>query len=179
MPIVPPGEAQLQAYMRSIGFDPHSRAPLKSSGADKVDWRPKVGERTSHEYGAFFYKQYNPKTDRLKYAATCKDTDVLGEVDVARERALVDSGATKAAQGAARLSGLGRRPRNLEPSVPPSEEVLYSLASATQRPETEKNAWEQNKGWVPRIGGERPSAGLSGLGRRLRGCEPSMESLGL
>jgi hypothetical protein len=35
--------------------NPHVRAPLKSF--NKLDWRPKVGERTSHEYGSFFVQK--------------------------------------------------------------------------------------------------------------------------
>ena len=135
----------------------------------------KVGERTSHEYGTWFYQKHAPRTDALRSvreglaaAEASGDRDVLGEVDVAKERAW------RSGRGE---SGLGRRPRNLEPKVPPAGEVLYSQAVETKQQETPKNEWEKEIGWVGRLGGERKSPGLSGLGRRLRGCEPTTEQL--
>eukprot|EP00966_Prymnesium_polylepis_P048738 1128283-Prymnesium_polylepis.1 len=103
------------AYMNAIGYNPHSRVPLKTSGADKLDWRPKVGERTSHEYGAAHYKLKDEKTRMLREVR--RDMDVLGEVDVAKERSRADGGTKDK-----RISGLGRRPKNLEPAVPPTGE---------------------------------------------------------
>lgn len=115
-----------------------------------------MGERTSDEYGRDFYR----RRDKLSKAIRAC-TNIRGDASSGKE--------------AAHVSGLGRRPRNVEPTTPPEGEVLYSKALASKQQETSKSEWELNKGWVSRLGGERPPVGHSGLGRRLRGCEPPLE----
>jgi hypothetical protein len=119
--------------------NPHSHVPLKSSNIR--DWRPKVGERTSDEYGSFF-----------------SETDILGSVDVKRERrARVPAGEPKAPDDQRRQTGLGRRLRH-------SEQMPDQIEPRAELPEVFR--------WVPRLGSTRTPDGQSGLGRRLRLSEP-------
>ncbi|KAL1496362.1 hypothetical protein AB1Y20_016318 [Prymnesium parvum] len=142
-----------------MSYNPHVRVPLKSSGMSSWGWKPTIGERTSDEYGAF---SPQAKREDKRVGSLAKEKRIKVGLPPKHE---------------VQNSGLGRRARNLEPSAPPPEEVLYTRSIMTGMPETERNEWFKNKGWVSRLGEERPPVGHSGLGRRLRGCEPSMDSL--
>lgn len=129
-------------HLALASYNPHSRPPLKS--ANKLDWRPKVGHRTSDEYGSFFMGKSNAE-------------DVLGDVNVARERARADVTARRAAIENKTQTGLGRRLRHSE-MMPDREADSTPIDEAVFK-------------WVPRLGSVRTPDGHTGLGRRLRNNE--------